>query len=192
MMRVAFVLFERMTSLDFVGFYDPVTRLKSMEIIDDFEWRVCSMAPNVIDDRGLRIHADTVGEPLTSYDLVFVPGGFGTRTLQHDRRFIEWLRGSERVPLKVSVCTGALLLGAAGFLRNRSATTHPSAYKELEAFCPRVLPDRIVDEGDVITARGVSAAIDVGLHVVEKLAGTEARSRIATQMDYPYCWSSLG
>ena len=187
-MKVAFVVFDRMTSLDFVGFYDPVTRLKSMKILDEFEWRICSTADQVVDDRGLRIHADAVDEPLAPYDMVFVPGGFGTRALQRDGRFIEWLRGSQRVPLKVSVCTGALLLGAAGFLQRRSATTHPSAYDELAPYCEKVLPDRIVDEGDVITARGVSAAIDAGLHVVQRLAGPEARNRIATQMDYPYRW----
>jgi cyclohexyl-isocyanide hydratase len=83
----------------------------------------------VVDDRGLRIHVDAVAEPLSAYDMVFVPGGFGTRTLRDDDIFINWLKSSERVPLKVSVCTGALLLGAAGFLRGRRATTHPSAFK---------------------------------------------------------------
>ena len=185
-MNVAFVVFDRMTSLDFVGFYDPVTRLKSMKIIDDFAWSICSPTETVVDDRGLRIQADAVAKPLAPYDMVFVPGGFGTRTLQHDARFIEWLKTSEPVPLKVSVCTGALLLGAAGFLRDRRATTHPSAYKELELYCERVVPDRVVDEGDIITARGVSSAIDLGLHVVHRFAGAEARKRIAAQMDYPY------
>lgn len=187
-MNAAFIVFDGMTSLDFVGFYDPVTRLKSMKIIDDFEWRICAPAERVVDDRGLRIQVDGVAEPLTSYDMVFVPGGFGTRALQHDRAFIDWLKSSARVPLKVSVCTGALLLGAAGFLRQRRATTHPSAYTELEPYCHTVVPDRVVDEGDIITARGVSSAIDAGLHVVQRLAGVGARDRVAAQMDYPYQW----
>ena len=66
--------------------------------------------------------------------------------------------------------------------------THPSSLKELEPFCAAVLGDRIVDEGDVITGGGVSAAIDLGLHVVERLAGLDARSRIAAQMCYPWRW----
>lgn len=185
-MKTAFVLFDGMTFLDFVGFYDPVTRLKSMKILDDFEWRVCSVADSVVDDRGLRIQADTPAEPLDPYDMVFVPGGFGTRTLQNDRAFIDWLKTAEPARLKVSVCTGAVLLGAAGFLRGRRATTHPSAYQELEPYCGSVVKARVVDEGDVVTAGGVSSAIDAGLHVVEKLAGAEARARIAAQMDYPY------
>ena len=191
-MKAAFVIFDRMTSLDFIGFYDPVTRLKSMKIIEDFGWRICSTARNVVDDRGLRLEADTVGESLSSYDLLFVPGGFGTRLLQHERSFVDWLRTAQPVPLKISVCTGALLLGAAGFLQGRRATTHPSAYKELEPYCKAVVHDRVVDEGDVITGGGVSSSIDLGLHVVQRLAGPQARERIATQMDYPYRWNPQG
>jgi len=185
-MKTAFVVFDRMTCLDFIGFYDPVTRLKSMKIMDDLEWHVCSRAESVVDDRGLRVGADKVSEPLDSYDMVFLPGGFGTRTLQNDRAFVDWLKTAGSARLKVSVCTGALLLGAAGFLRGRRATTHPSAYKELEPYCGSVVKDRVVDEGDVVTAGGVSSAIDAGLYIVQKLAGAEARSRVAVQMDYPY------
>jgi len=189
-MKAAFVVFDRMTSLDFIGFYDPVTRLKSMKIIDDFEWRICSTTQHVVDDRGLRYEADAVNEPLGSYDMLVVPGGHGTRDLQHDPRFIDWLKSAHSVPLKVSVCTGALLLGAAGFLQGRRATTHPSAYKELEPYCGLVVRERVVDEGDIITARGVSSSIDMGLHLVQRLAGADARDRIAAQMDYPYRWEA--
>ena len=91
-MQVSFVIFDQMTSLDFIGFYDPVTRLKSMNIIDDFEWRICSLADHVADDRGLRIDSDTVGEPLNSCDILFVPGGFGTRALHYDRRCVHWVK----------------------------------------------------------------------------------------------------
>jgi transcriptional regulator GlxA family with amidase domain len=185
-MKAAFVVFDRVTSLDFIGFYDPVTRLKSMNIVADFEWRVCALTSQVVDDRGLRIHADAVGEPLSAYDLLFVPGGFGTRELQRDAGFLGWLKTAAAVPLKVSVCTGALLLGGAGFLRGRRATTHPGVYRELEPYCAAVVEERVVDEGDLVTAGGVSASIDLGLHLVEKLAGAHARGRIAAQMDYPY------
>jgi cyclohexyl-isocyanide hydratase len=106
--------------------------------------------------------------------------------LAKDQNFIEWLRTAESCQLKVSVCTGALLFGAAGFLEGKRATTHPSSFQELKPFCLSVLSNRIVDEGNIITARGVSSAIDAGLYVVERLAGLEARTRISRQMDYPY------
>ena len=185
-MKAAFVVFDQMTSLDFIGFYDPVTRLKSMNIMADFEWRICALTPQVVDDRGLRMQADAVDTPLDGYDLLFVPGGFGSRSLQHDSRFIDWLVSARAAPLKVSVCTGALLLGAAGFLRGLRATTHPGALQELEPYCRTVVRERIVDEGAIITAGGVSSAIDAGLHLVQRLAGVDARTRVAAQMDYPY------
>lgn len=185
-MKAAFIVFDNMTTLDFVGFYDAVTRLKSMKIQPDFSWRICARTALVKDDRGMTVGADSVGESLAGYDMLYIPGGFGTRTLQHDAAFVDWIRTAADAKLKVSVCTGALILGAAGFLRDRRATTHPSALEELKPYCKTVLAERIVDEGAVITAGGVATSIDLGLHVVSRLAGAEARTRIAKQMDYPY------
>ncbi len=88
--------------------------------------------------------------------------------------------------LKASVCTGALLLGAAGFLKGKRATTHPNNFDELAPYCAEVVDERVVDEGDIVTARGVTSAIDLGLYLVERLASAAARARIAKQMDYPY------
>ncbi|MCC6968379.1 MAG: DJ-1/PfpI family protein [Nitrospira sp.] len=185
-MKTALVIFNNMTFLDFVGFYDPVTRLRSMQVMPDFEWTICALDQTVTDDRGVKIEAASVGKPLGEYDLLFVPGGIGTRSLQKDRAFIEWLRSFPATGLAVSVCTGALLLGATGLLKGKRATTHPSALKDLAPYCQEVVNQRIVDEGNVITAGGVAASIDLGLYVVERLAGPDTRARIATQMDYPY------
>ena len=190
LMKAAFIVFDGMTALDFIGFYDPITRLKSMKIIENFAWNVCAQSAEVTDDRGLKFKADTVGATLECYDMIVVPGGFGTRKLQHDDTFMRWIKTAANVPLKISVCTGALILGAAGFLKGRRATTHPSAYQELEPYCATVVKERVVDEDCIITARGVSSSLDMGLHVVERLAGAEARARVAAQMDYPYRWSA--
>lgn len=92
--------------------------------------------------------------------------------------------------LKVSVCTGALLLGSAGFLRGKKATTHPNAFEELEAYSCEVIDKRVVDEGNIITGRGVSSSIDLGLYLVEKLLDTNALISISKQMDYPY-WQGV-
>ncbi len=184
--RIAFVVYDRMTVLDFVGIYDPLTRLKSMGFMPALTWDLCAMQPMARDDRGLSLNATRVNEPLGGYDILVVPGGFGTRTLKDDQRFVAWLKTAEPADLKVSVCTGALLLGAAGYLRGKKATTHPAEYEALRPYCAEVLRQRIVDEGSVITAGGVTAAIDVGLYVVERLAGRRVRQKIALQMDYPY------
>jgi transcriptional regulator GlxA family with amidase domain len=190
-MRTAFVVFNRMTALDFVGIYDPVTRLRSMGFLPDFDWEVCARTPEVEDDRGLRFRATAVGGSLEGYDLLVVPGGMGTRTLMLDPTFMEWLRTAAPAPLKVSVCSGALLLGAAGFLEGKRATTHWGAFQELAPMCRAVVEGRIVDEGTVITAGGVTAALDAGLYVVERLAGPGVAARIRRQMDYPYSVAPL-
>ena len=189
-MKAALIIFDNMTALDFIGFYDPITRLRTMKFLQDFEWKICAhstkVSTQITDDRGLKITADSVGESLAGFDLLFIPGGFGTRSLQHDRPFVDWIGTAQNATLKTSVCTGSLLLGAAGFLKGKRATTHPSAYKELEPYCDTVVQQRIVDEGSIITGGGVSTSIDLGLHVVQRLAGADARARIAKQMDYPY------
>jgi cyclohexyl-isocyanide hydratase len=181
--KVAFVIFEDLTALDFVGVYDAVTRLKTMNFIPELEWEICSFTERVVDGTGLIFTPTNVNEPLDTYDLIIVPGGFGTRKLVDDAEFIEWLKTSKPCELKASVCTGALLYGSAGFLEGKTATTHPSAFENLKKYCT-VVDDRIVDEGDVITARGVSSSIDLGLYLCEKLAGHEAKEKIRKQMDY--------
>lgn len=183
-MKVAFIIYDGMTTLDFIGVYDPVTRLKTMGFMPDLEWEVCAQSGTIRDGTGLHVMPTKPGEPLRGYDMVIVPGGFGSRKLVDDPGFIEWLRTATSCKFKVSVCTGALLLGAAGFLKGKTATAHRTAFKELGRFCSSVVDRRIVDEGDVITARGVTSSIDLGLYLCEKLAGREAKERVRQQMDY--------
>jgi transcriptional regulator GlxA family with amidase domain len=185
-MQIAFILFQDITALDLVGIYDPITRLKSMGLLAALSWDICAREEYVRDDRGILLAPTKVAKDLSQFDVLVVPGGFGTRALRRDSEFICWLQTASSASLKVSVCTGALLLGAAGFLKGRTATTHPNAFEELREYCEQVVDRRIVDAGDVITGGGVSSAIDVGLYVVEKLAGGEARRKISKQMDYPY------
>ena len=183
-LRIAFIIYDGMTSLDFIGVYDPITRLKTMGFMPDLVWEICARSEEVYDSTGLRFIATKVGEPLHRYDMVVVPGGFGSRELLDDEKFIGWLRTAAPCRFKVSVCTGALLLGAAEFLKGKKATTHRGAFNELERFCDKVVDERVVDEGDVMTARGVTSSIDLGLYLCEKLGGAEAKERIRQQMDY--------
>jgi len=185
-MKAALVVFDGMTMLDFIGFYDAITRLPRMGFMPEFSWNVCARTAQVSDERGLGLVPDRVGQDLQGYDLLYVPGGMGTRKLQHDAEFVQWLQTASSAHFKVSVCTGALLLGAAGFLRGLTATTHPSALEALKPYCAKVVRERIVDQGPIVTGGGVSTSIDLGLHLVERLAGSEARTKIAQQMDYPY------
>src|SRR5207237_2653605 len=121
-MRAAFVLFDRLTSLDLVGLYDPITRLRSMGFRPDFSWEFCALQHSVSDDRGFVIQASEVGKSLQEFDLLIVPGGFGTRELISDSEFLDWFATARPVPLKASVCTGSLMFGDSGWLRDMAAS----------------------------------------------------------------------
>jgi cyclohexyl-isocyanide hydratase len=193
-MNIAFIIFQGMTALDFIGVYDPVTRLKSMGFMPNLQWEICAASNDVWDERvshpqskGLYFKPTQVNESLSNYDVIIIPGGYGTRQLMKNDQFVEWLKTAQNCPLKVSVCTGSSLLAAAGFLNGRKATTHPSAFNELREFSEvTVVDERIVDQGEIITARGVTSSIDLGLYLCERLAGYEVKEKIRKQMDYPY------
>ena len=183
--RIAFLIFPRLTFLDFIGGYDALRRVAGMGIDRGVSHRIIGTEPSIVDDSGLSITPDGVYEDLAPYDLLYVPGGFGTRSLMNDARFIDYLKtwGTERPA--ASVCTGALLLGRAGYLAGKRATTHHNAYDDLRPFCGEVVTDRrVVDEGQVVTAGGVSSSLDLGLYLVEKYWGAGARTTIAAQMAY--------
>ncbi|MGC5770928.1 DJ-1/PfpI family protein [Paenibacillus sp. ALJ109b] len=185
-MKIAFVLFDGLTFLDFAGFYDVINRLNFFEQTKGTTWETCAITDQVTDESGLTLKVDRVKPNLAEYDLVFVPGGMGTRKLRFDEAFVGWLRQAENVPLKVSVCTGSLLMGAAGFLTGKKATTHPNVYELLEPYVAEVIQTRIVKDGNVITAGGVATSIDLGVYVVGLLAGQEAADNVKLQIDYPY------
>jgi len=183
--RIAFLVFPRLTFLDFVGAYDALRRVATMSVDPAVTHRMIGTEAEIADETGLVMKPDAVYEDLAPFDLLYVPGGLGTRLLMDDRRLIDYLRtwGAER-PL-ASVCTGALLLGRAGYLRELRATTHHRAYDLLRPLCREVVTDRrIVDEGRVVTAGGVASSLDLGLYLVEKFWGADARLTIAAQMEY--------
>lgn len=185
-MNLAFLIYQGMTALDFIGMYDPVTRLKTMGFMPDLQWDICANAPQVSDHNGLYFIPTKLSESLSNYDAILVPGGItkNINKLIETTNFIEWLKTAVSCPLKISVCTGSLLLGEAGFLQSKKATTHPNSFHELQKYCDTVLDHRIVEDGDTITARGVTSSIDLGLYLCEKFAGSEVKERIRIQMDY--------
>lgn len=183
-MNIAFVIFNGMTALDFIGVYDPVTRLKTMGFMPDIQWDICAYTPEVQDTSGLQFIPTKVNTSLQNYDMVIMPGGFGTNKLIDNINFIAWIGTATDCKYKVSVCTGSLLLAAAGFLKGKKATSHPTAFEKLRLYGIEVIDQRVVDEGDIITARGVTSSIDLGLYLCEKLAGNEVMERIRRQMDY--------
>nr|WP_147803640.1 DJ-1/PfpI family protein [Alkalicoccus halolimnae]TXF85477.1 DJ-1/PfpI family protein [Alkalicoccus halolimnae] len=182
-MKAAFVLYDGVTMLDFVGMYDPITRLKSMGFKEDLTWDICGFTEHAADTNGLTVQVDKVRPSLAEYDLILIPGGFSTRTLQSDPAFKDWLQTMNAKALIASVCSGSLLLGGAGYLTDRKATTHPNARTQLKVYC-NTSAERVVDEGQIVTARGVSSSIDLGLYLCRRFAGEKAAEAIKIQMDY--------
>jgi len=184
--KIAFVLYDGVTLLDFAGAYDPLTRLKTMGFMPDLEYRVCALKERIRSSEGIELVADTVSPDLSTFDYVVIPGGNGVMDLLRDKSFLSWLAIPPDRTSVTAVCGGALLIGAAGMLRTRRATTHPAMQEILKRFAREVSSDRIVEDDRVITAGGVTAAIDMGLYICEKIAGYEVRAKIQKQMDYPY------
>jgi putative intracellular protease/amidase len=184
--RFGFVAFDGMTLLDLVGVLDPIGRIASMGFDPSSRTTVISAAgERVWTCDGAALVVERVRPPLEDFDVLVIPGGFGTRTLVEDSALAAWLDGFPHNRLIASVCTGSLLLGAAGRLRGRRATTHRSAMPELGRYGATPVNARVVDEGQLVTASGVSCAIDLGIHLVRRLEGDEAADKIAAQMHLP-------
>jgi transcriptional regulator GlxA family with amidase domain len=183
-MQIAYIVFDNITLLDLAGIYDPVSRLRPLGFIPDLKWDLCALDDTIMDGYHLTIQVDKVAPNLAAYDMIIVPGGLGTRAMMRDQAFLKWLRTAAGVRWKVSVCTGSLLLGAAGFLQGRRATTHFDSYDTLRPFCKEVVKERVVEDFDVITAGAVASSLDLGLYLCEKLAGTKAREAVRQRMDY--------
>lgn len=183
-MKIAFVVYDGMTLLDFAGAYDALTRLKSMGFMPDMDYDICARTGTVQSAEGARLTADQISPDLSAYDYVVIPGGDGVTDLMKDQSFLRWISVASERTTVAALCGGSLLLGAAGLLEGKRATTHPQLAGILNHFSGSVLPDRIVDEGNIITAGGVTASIDLGLFLCERIAGQETREKIAAQMDY--------
>jgi transcriptional regulator GlxA family with amidase domain len=185
-MKVAFIIYNNLTALDFIGVYDAITRLNTMGFMPDLTWEICAYTEIVKDSIGLQFGPTQIKQSLHNFDWVIVPGGVTAlvKQLTQDPEFMAWLKTATSCSLKASVCTGSLLLGAAGFLQGKKATTHPNAFEDLTEFCDAVVDARVVDQEDVITARGVSSSIDLGLYLCEKVAGYDVKEKIRQQMDY--------
>jgi cyclohexyl-isocyanide hydratase len=184
-MQIAFVLYNGLTALDFIGIHDAVTRLKTMGFNEDICWETCALTERVTATGKVAFEPTAVGEELGRFDVVVVPGCVDVDSVAANDELISWIGTAEGADLLVSVCTGSILLAAAGLLKDIPATTHPTAYDTLSQYC-EVIDERIVDTGDIITARGVTSSIDLGLHLCERFADKDTRESIAAQMDYPH------
>ncbi|MFV8750185.1 DJ-1/PfpI family protein [Nannocystaceae bacterium ST9] len=181
-MHVTLVLFAESTPLDAIGPYEALIRVPELEV-EFAGMQVGSLSTS----RGpLRLHADRALAELERTDILLVPGGPGTRALERDEPLLAELRRlAATARVTASVCTGALLLGAAGLLRGRRATTHWKFVERLAEFgATPVADERVVVDGEVWTAAGVSAGIDLALRLIAELYDAELAQCVQLGMEY--------
>lgn len=191
-MRIAYVLFDGVTTLDFAGVHETLPWMRVLGALPELTWDFCATKAEITDDRGLTMKASRVRPDLAAYDVAFFSGGMPTRQLRFDEDFVTWLRTARNARIKASVCTGSLLLGAAGFLEGKRATTNPSAYGLLAPYCAEVVRGaRCVRDGDVFTGGAATTSVDVGLRVVEALTDEAFARRVREKIQYPYAEPKL-
>jgi transcriptional regulator GlxA family with amidase domain len=181
-MQIAIGLYPELTALDAMGPYAVLSQLPDADV------RLCAAEKGPLtDDNGL-LHLDVQYsfDDAPRPDVLLVPGGFITRSIATpDEPIVEWIRSAHpHTTYTTSVCTGALLLGAAGLLDGLSATTHWSAYDDLAAFGATPTSQRVVEQGKIITGAGVSAGIDLALVLVARLYGDDVAQAIQLGIEY--------
>jgi transcriptional regulator GlxA family with amidase domain len=180
-MRIAILIFEKLTALDAIGPYEVLSRIPEAEI----SFVAQQPGPKRTDTGMLGISADAAIADLPDPDVVLVPGGEGNRPLMREPEVLEWLRAADRgTQWTTSVCTGSLVLGAAGLLAGRRATTHWAYRDDLGQFGAEPVADRVVADGKLITAAGVSAGIDMGLTLAARIAGDDVARAIQLGIEY--------
>ena len=182
-MQVAIALFPRNTTLDAVGPYDVLQRVPSIEVVF-----VGAQRGEVRSDNGmLGLICDATFDEVTRPDVLLFPGGMGTRTLIHDEGVLDWVREVHRhTTYTTSVCTGSLVLAAAGLLSGLTAATHWRGVELLESFGAVYTPQRVVEHlpERIITAAGVSSGIDMALRLLELLVDREAAQAAQLMIEY--------
>ena len=180
-MQIAYLLYDRFTALDVTGPHEVFNSVPGNESVFVAE----QAGPVRNESDTLSLVADASIEEVTSPDIVVVPGGYGNRKLLEHEPLHEWIRGvHESSTWTTSVCTGALLLAAAGLLNGVPATTHWVARDLLAELGATPVEDRVVEHGKIITAAGVSAGIDMALHLVQKINGDEVAQAVQLGIEY--------
>jgi transcriptional regulator GlxA family with amidase domain len=180
-MQVAILIFEKLTVLDVIGPYEVLRSVPGWEV----RFVGLEAGPVRADSGALSLVADHSIKDTTEPDIVLVGGGEGNRPLLDDERVLGWLRDvHESSRWTTSVCTGSLVLGAAGLLEGKRATGHWLYLEPLRGYGAEPTSERVVEDGKVITAAGVSAGIDMALHLVQREVGPEVAQAIQLGIEY--------
>ncbi len=180
-MDIAIPIFDGLTALDAIGPYEVLSRLPDARV----HFLAAEAGPKRTENRMLTLIADRPLEDMRSPEVIVMPGGHGTRALMHDEQMLAWVRAAhETSQWTTSVCTGALVLGAAGILDGLEATTHWALMDTLGRLGATPVNRRVVEQGKVITAAGVSSGIDMALTLAARIAGEDMARAIQLAIEY--------
>ena len=180
-MQIAIPVFDRLTALDAVGPYEVLNRLPGARV----EFVAAAAGPVRTDTGMLGLAADRSYADVPAPDILVFPGGAGTRALMKDEATLDWVRQAHSTSrYTTSVCTGALVLAAAGILEGLEATTHWQYTDLLESLGAVPVSRRVVEQGKVVTAAGVSAGIDMALTLAARIAGDDVAQAIQLGIEY--------
>lgn len=179
-MQIALVLYDNLTLLDAVGPYEVLGRIPDVDLK-----LVSPTGEPVTTDQGLALVPNGAISDVPSPDIVVIPGGHGEEPLRDDGKFLDWLRAADTTSQwTTSVCTGSLLLGAAGLLEGRRATSHWTALEVLRKYGAEPTGERVVVDGKYVTAAGVSSGIDMALWLTAQLSGDLVAQTIQLGIEY--------
>lgn len=180
-MRIAILLYEKMTALDAIGPYEVISRLPGARV----QFAAERAGPVTTDTGFLRLHADYAISDITEADILLVPGGPGDEAVRKNEKTLAWVRDIHAgTTYTTSVCTGSLILGAAGLLKGLRATTHWARLDALREFGAEPTGERVVEQGKVMTAAGVSSGIDMALRLAQKIAGDDFAQGLQLGIEY--------
>jgi len=189
--HIGIVLFDDVEELDAVGPWEVLASWTQFYPQDG--WTVSCLSADggpVLCAKGLVIGAHHSFENAPHFEVLIHPGGVGTRPMLKDDVHLAWIRQQRQsVPVMTSVCSGSLVYAAAGLLHERRATTHWAAVPELAALDPSIRIDetaRFIDDGDIVTSAGVSAGIDMALHLVERFVSTDRARDVQRYIQYDH------
>lgn len=180
-LEIAIPIFDGITALDAVGPYEVLSRLPGARV----HFLALEPGPKRTDNGMLALSADRALSDVPHPEVIVFPGGYGTRPLMKDEAMLAWVRAAhETSQWTTSVCTGALVLGAAGILDGLEATTHWLQLDKLAALGATAVSRRVVEQGKVITAAGVSSGIDMALTLAARIAGEDVAQAIQLFIEY--------
>ena len=180
-MKIAALLFDKITILDIVGPAEVLSWIPDSEIM----WVGAEKGPVRAEPTGLHCRIDHSLDEVTEADVLMIPGGPGVRLLLEDQATLDWVRAiHETTAWTTSICTGSLLLGAAGLLEGLTATTHWMSAEVLEKFGASYAEERVIPQGKIVTSAGVSSGIDMALWLLAQIEGEDAARSAQLCIEY--------